>query len=117
MQSSITEEEIEKQCAKNIKRGFDEPYLKSLSLAQNSITYWEKVGLIERISHSEQDLITFIHKTCGEFAAARYLATIDETEVRQLIEKEFDNPDWEEILDFATALVHELAVFPYGAVE
>ena len=98
----LTAEEIKKQCAKNIERDFGEPYMKSLSLARNSITYWEEAGLIERISYSRQDLITFIHKTCGEFAAARYLATIDETEVRQLIEKEFDNPDWEEILDFAT---------------
>ncbi|MCY3790771.1 MAG: hypothetical protein OXH63_18490, partial [Gemmatimonadetes bacterium] len=98
----LTKEEIEEQCAKDIERGSGKPYLESLSLAQNSITYWEEAGLIERISHSGQDLITFIHKTCGEFAAARYLATIDETEVRQLIEKEFDNPDWEEILDFTT---------------
>ena len=98
----LTEEEIKKQCAKNIERDFGEPHLKSLSLARNSITYWKEAGLIERISYSGQELITFIHKTCGEFAAARYLATIDETEVRQLIEKEFDNPDWEEILDFAT---------------
>ena len=54
-------EEIEKQCAKNIELGFGEPYLKSLSISQNSITYWEKAGLIERISHRGQDLITFIH--------------------------------------------------------
>ena len=98
----LTKEEIEEQCAKDIERGSGKPYLGSLSLAQNSINYWEEAGLIERISHSGQELITFIHKTCGEFAAARYLATIDETEVLQLIEKEFDNPDWEEILDFAT---------------
>ena len=98
----LTAEEIEKQCAKNIEHGFGEPYLKSLSLAQNSVAYWEKAGLIERISHSRQDLITFIHKTCGEFAAARYLDTISNTEARQLVEKEFDNPEWEEILDFAT---------------
>lgn len=98
----LTTEEIEEQCAKNIENSFGEPYMKSLSLAQNSITYWEEAGLIERLSDSRQDLITFIHKTCGEFAAARYLATIDETEARQLIEKELDNPEWEEILDFAT---------------
>lgn len=98
----LAAEEFEKQCAENIERDIGESHLKSLSLAQDAITYWEEAGLIERISYSGQDLITFIHKTCGEFAAARYLATIDETEVRQLIEKEFDNPDWEEILDFAT---------------
>ena len=98
----LTEEEIEEQCAKDIERGSGKQYLESLSLAQNSITYWEEAGLIERISHSGQDLITFIHKTCGEFAAARYLETISNNEARQLIEKEFDNPDWEEILDFAT---------------
>ena len=98
----LTKEKIEEQCAKDIERGSGKSYLESLSLAQNSITYWEEAGLIERISHSGQDLITFIHKTCGEFAAARYLETISNAEARRLIEKEFDNPDWEEILDFAT---------------
>ena len=98
----LTAEKIEKQCAKDIERGSGKPYLEALSLAQKSITYWEEAGLIERISYSGQDLITFIHKTCGEFAAARYLETISNDEARQLIEKEFDNPDWEEILDFAT---------------
>ena len=98
----LTEEEIEEQCAKDIERGSGKPYLEALSVAQNSLTYWEEAGLIERISHSGQDLITFIHKTCGEFAAARYLETISNAEARRLIEKEFDNPDWEEILDFAT---------------
>ena len=98
----LTAEEIEKQCGKNIERGSGDLYLKALSLTQQSIDYWEEAGLIERIRHSGQDLITFIHKTCGEFAAARHLATIDKTEARQLIEKDLDNPEWEEILDFAT---------------
>lgn len=98
----LTEEEIAKRCAQNIERSFKEPCQKALLLTQDSITYWEEAGLIERIRHSEQDLITFIHKTCGEFAAARHLATIDETEARQLIEKDLDTPEWEEILDFAT---------------
>jgi len=98
----LTAEEIERQCAKNIECGSGEPYLKALSLTQGSIAYWEKAGLIERIRHSGQDLITFIHKTCGEFSAARHLAAIGKTEARQLIEEEIANPEWEEILDFAT---------------
>ena len=98
----LSAKEIEEQCAKNIAHSSGEPPLKSMSLTQDSIAYWEEAGLIERIRHSGQDLITFIHKTCGEFAAARHLATIDETEARQLIEKDLDSPEWEEILDFAT---------------
>ena len=97
-----TVEEVEKQCAEEIECSFGEPYLKSLSLAQDSITYWEEAGLIERLRDSRQDLIAFIHKTCGEFAAARHLATVDESEARELIETELDNPEWEEVLDFAT---------------
>ena len=54
----LTAEKIKKQCAKNIERDVGEPHLKSLRLARNSITYWEEAGLIERISHSGQDLIT-----------------------------------------------------------
>ena len=98
----LSAKEIEEQCAKNIAHSSGEPPLKSMSLTQDSIAYWEEAGLIERIRHSGQDLITFIHKTCGEFAAARHLATIDETEARQMIEKDLDTPEWEEILDFAT---------------
>ena len=98
----LAAEEIERQCAKNIERGAGEPELKALELTQRSIAYWEEAGLIERIRHSRQELTTFIHKTCGEFAAARHLATIDKTEARRLIEKGLDNPEWEEILDFAT---------------
>ena len=100
----LTAEEIEKKCAKNIERGSGEPPLKALLWTQYSINYWEEAGLIERVRHSGQELITFIHKTCGEFAAARHLATIDETEARQLIGKDLDNPEWEEILNFATQI-------------
>ena len=98
----LTSKDIEKKCAETIVCGFNEPFPKSLSLTQNSITYWEEVGLIERLRHSDQDLITFIHKTCGEFAAARHLDTLDSAEARQLMEKELDNPEWAAILDFAT---------------
>jgi len=50
----LAAEEFEKQCAENIERDIGESHLKSLSLVQNSITYWEEVGLIERISYSGQ---------------------------------------------------------------
>ena len=98
----LTAEKIEKTCAETVVDGVGEPYLQSLSLTQKSITYWEEAGLIERLRHGGQDLITFIHKTCGEFAAARHLDTLEPTEARQLIENELDNPEWAEILDFAT---------------
>ena len=98
----LAAEEIEKQCAKAMARDLGESYLKSLSLAQEAITYWEDAGLIERLRHTKQDLISFVHKSCGEFGAARYLASIDASDAKMLIEEEIENSEWQELLDFLT---------------
>ena len=63
-------EELERQCAKTMEQALDMTYLQALAVVEASVAYWEEKGLIERLRHPGIDLIAFIHKTCGEFAAA-----------------------------------------------
>ena len=79
-------------------------------------------GLIERLRHPGVDLIAFIHKTCGEFAAALHLSEMEPNEARQAIETVLANPDWDEILDFTTGtplanMLAELLVTEFEAVD
>ena len=65
------------------------------------VAYWEDKGLIERLQHSGTDLIAFIHKTFGEFAAAQHLAGMEPAKAHRLMEGVLPSLDWDEILDFA----------------
>ena len=95
-------EEIERRCAQAVEQNLGVTRLRALAMVESSIGYWEEKGLIERLRHSGIDLIAFIHKTCGEFAAARHLSEIESDEARDAIASVLSNPDWDEILDFAT---------------
>lgn len=108
-------QETESLCAERIALVTSKPDLDALVVTEESILYWEKTGIIEKLHHSGHDLIVFTHKSCGEFAGARFLETIDKDDARQLIESELEKPELEETLYFATqisvaALVAETAI-------
>lgn len=66
--------------------------------------YWECLGVIERVRTQTQEAITFIHKTFGEFAAARYIFQCEGMSQRALIERAIRTPEWKETLSFVCHL-------------
>lgn len=94
-------EKIQEQCAEPLQRDVSAPALQALVHVEASVDYWEDKGLIERLRHPGTDLVAFIHKTFGEFAAARYLAKLEPDDARQLMKEVLFELDWDEILDFA----------------
>ena len=115
-------EELERQCARTMERALGVTYLRALAEVEASVEYWEERGLIERLRHPGMDLIAFIHKTCGEFAGALHLSEIKPDEVREAIETVLAEPDWDEILDFATgtplaSMLAELLVAKFEDVD
>ena len=104
-------EELERRCAQTMTQTLSVTYLKALAEVEASVIYWEEKGLIERLRHSGDDLIAFIHKTCGEFAAARHLSEMEPKDAQRAIEWVLSKPDWDEILVFVagTPLASTLA--------
>ncbi len=105
-----------------MKQALGVTYLKALAEVEASVRYWEEKGLIERLRHPGIDLIAFIHKTCGEFAAALHLSEMEPDEARQAIGTVLSNPDWDEILDFTTGtplatMLAELLVAEFEALD
>ena len=98
----LASDEVERRCAQGLRVAMGVTELQARSHVQQSISYWEAAGLVERLSHADLELIAFVHKTCGEFAAARHLADMDPERARSVIRSELANSDSEEILDFAT---------------
>ena len=98
----LASDEVERRCAQGLRAAMGIADLQARSLVQQSIGYWEAAGLVERLSHADLELIAFVHKTCGEFAAARHLADMDPERARSVIRSELANSNSEDILDFAT---------------
>ena len=115
-------DEIERLCAQTMEQTHGMTRLQALANVEVSITYWEEKGLIERLQHPSKDLIAFIHKTCGEYAAALHLAEMEPNRARRAIGSALSNPDWDEILDFTTgtslaSMLAELLVTEYETVD
>ena len=118
----LAAEELKRQCAQTMEPALGVTYLRAQDVVEVSVRYWEEKGLIERLRYPDIDLIAFIHKTCGEFAAALHLSEMEPDEARQAIGTVLSNPDWDEILDFATGtplaiMLAELLVAEFEAVD
>ena len=98
----LTSSQTEAECVDWLQRTMGVPSLRARSEVQQAIAYWEQARLIERLHHTDVELIAFVHKTCGEFAAARHLSDLRSEEARTVIREQLGNPDSMEILDFAT---------------
>ena len=66
--------------------------------------YWECLGVIERVRTQTQEAITFVHKTFGEYAAARYMSRCAPEAQRGIVSRAIGTPDWKETLSFASHL-------------
>lgn len=78
--------------------------LKGLANAESCLNYWEQVGLVEQLGFGERNLLTFIHKSFGEFAAARHLCSLPDSEQTDFIAQNMGSDDWAEPLRFAASL-------------
>ena len=115
-------EELERLCAKMLQRELDVTYLQGRDIVERSLGFWEAKGLIERLSFASVGLIAFIHKSCGEYAAALNPSGMEPAEARETMRSVLSNPDWNEILDFASGtwlatMLAELLIEEFEGVE
>lgn len=78
--------------------------LQSQGIAEACLDYWITVGMIERIGNGLDDFLVFIHKSFGEFAAARHLQHMSEEAQSASIKRVANSPEWVEVVRFAGLL-------------
>lgn len=93
-----------KRCAKSWSEEFGLTPLASELKVCVCCNYWECLGVVERVRTLTQEAITFVHKTFGEFAAARYISQCEVEEQRTLVTRAIQTPAWKEALSFASHL-------------
>ncbi len=72
--------------------------------AESYLRYWQDVGLVERIGLQGSEALTFLHKTFGEFAAARFLVAMPAAQRTDTLASIRDDETWNETLGFAAMM-------------
>ena len=96
--------EIVGHCADGLAPELGYTPLQARELAEKCLLYWQAVGMLERVHHAGEETVTFLHKTLGEFAAARFLAAMSLAEQSAAIVATIGEPEWSEVIDFAGSL-------------
>jgi hypothetical protein len=65
---------------------------------ERCLAFWQERGVLELLQVGHEDAYTFIHATLGEYAAGRYLATCDDSEITAHLEKVRHDARWRETL-------------------
>lgn len=78
--------------------------LKAEADAQSFAAYWEQVGLIEQLGFESKTTFAFIHKSFGEFAAARFLCSLTDADQVAYIAEHAGAEAWVEPFRFAASM-------------
>jgi len=72
--------------------------------AEAGVDFWENRCIFERRSMGNQDLITFIHPTLGEYAAGRYASRLNDEKLCEWLEEVRQDSRWREPILLAAGL-------------
>lgn len=101
---AATTSTLNHRCGEYLATVLSELPLKARAIAEQCFRYWERVGMVEKISHAGIEVATFIHKTFGEYAAARHLSRMPKEEARKIIGENMAHKEWSEIFAFSCSL-------------
>jgi hypothetical protein len=93
-------DELQERCAERLAADPSYGRNRALEIVEQGLEHWESLGLIERVHAGGTKIITFVHKTFAEYAAARYLSKAEPERRRALTEACWTNSQWHEMLDF-----------------
>jgi NACHT domain len=91
-------------CSEVLARETGSTLLRTQADVEVFLRYWQDVGMIEKIGHGYEKILVFIHKSFGEFAAARHLCSMTSDEQYAAITFIVDTLEWVEVIRFGAQI-------------
>lgn len=99
------------RCAQDIAPELGQSLLRSEDTCQRCARRWEDLGMLEQVCFQADKGITFVHKTFGEYAAARRLAKLDPLQQGAALRSHVADGAWAETIKFACSMgLAEIAI-------
>lgn len=93
-----------RSCADRLAPLLGEPTLRALSTCEQALRFWELGGIVERVRFRFTEALTFVHKTFGEYAAARCFLQMSPDTQAQLLPLVDREQQWNEVGVFLSSL-------------
>lgn len=77
--------------------------LDSVRVSESIARFWEDRRLLERLQVGSEEALTFVHLSLQEFAAALYLQSLPESQLKDWVLRSRRKPEWFEPLSLACA--------------
>lgn len=91
-------------CADKLAPRLGEPILRARSTCEQALRFWELGGIVERVRFRVTEALTFVHKTFGEYAAARCILQLSPDIRAQFLQTVDGMQQWSEVGVFLSAL-------------
>ncbi|MDO9104895.1 MAG: NACHT domain-containing protein [Methylovulum sp.] len=91
-------------CASVMASELQQSRLQAQDTCEQCARRWQDLGMLERVRFQTEEAITFVHKTFGEYAAARYLATLEPEVQSQAFNSHSNDAFWAETIKFACSM-------------
>ncbi len=73
-------------------------------LAEKCLRFWQERGVLELLQFVHENMYTFVHTAIGEYAAARYLASLDIPSIQNWVREKCKDPSWREPILLAAGI-------------
>jgi hypothetical protein len=107
-QGELSGKKLTQQLALHFSQELDIKQPAAHRLAEKCLHFWQERGVLELLQFMHETMYTFVHTTLGEYAAARYLASLDIPSIQQWVRDKCSDPRWREPILLAAGI---------GAVE
>jgi hypothetical protein len=91
-------------CADRLAPLLGEPPVRAHSTCEQALRFWELGGIVERVRFRATEALTFVHKTFGEYAAARCILQMSPHMRAQFLPIVDEAQQWNEVGVFLSAL-------------
>jgi hypothetical protein len=92
------------RCAQDIAPELGQSLLRAEDTCHRCARRWEDLGMLEQVCFQSDKGITFVHKTFGEYAAARRLAKLDPLQQDAILRSHVADGAWAETIKFACSM-------------
>jgi len=92
------------RCTQDIAPELGQTHLLTHDTCHRCARRWEDLGMLEQVCFQTDKGITFVHKTFGEYAAARRLAKLDPLQQDAILRSHVADGAWAEAIKFACSM-------------
>ena len=97
-QITRTHDQLVRRLSQQLAHEMDIQPLQASAKVNICLQFWHERGVLDCLRIGHKEVYTFVHQTFGEYAAGRYLASLEAADIQQWVQNKCNDARWREPL-------------------